>query len=232
MGEAVTLDPAMVLAAWAPEVRRRTLSGLERLEAGWRLSFAESDPVTFDVVCLCAGPAVTAWTEAPLEPVRGQLSWSGPLPAPPVAANWGGYATPTREGGVLFGATHARSRADTALDPDDEARNLGTLAERRPSLAAAARAAGLIQSRSAIRAATPDRLPLAGALVEGLFVLAGLGGRGFTTAPLLAEHVAALALGAPSPLTRELGESVNPGRFQQRAARRKLGKATPLAGPP
>ena len=35
-------------------------------------------------------------------------------------------------------------------------------------------------------------------------MLAGLGGRGFTLAPLLAEHVAALVVGAPSPLPRGL----------------------------
>jgi tRNA 5-methylaminomethyl-2-thiouridine biosynthesis bifunctional protein len=53
-----------------------------------------------------------------------------------------------------------------------------------------------------------------------LFVFGGLGGRGFTTAPLLAEHVAALVLQAPSPLPRELAELVDPARFEARARRR------------
>jgi tRNA 5-methylaminomethyl-2-thiouridine biosynthesis bifunctional protein len=35
---------------------------------------------------------------------------------------------------------------------------------------------------------------------SGLHLLGGLGSRGFCTAPLLAENVAAEALGAPSPL--------------------------------
>ena len=63
------------------------------------------------------------------------------------------------------------------------------------------------------RFAGPDRLPLAGRLDEGLFVLSGLGSRGFCAAPLLAEHVAALALGAPSPLPRDLAVRVEPLRF-------------------
>jgi tRNA 5-methylaminomethyl-2-thiouridine biosynthesis bifunctional protein len=75
-------------------------------------------------------------------------------------------------------------------------------------------------SRASVRAATPDRLPLAGRLEDGTFVLGGLGGRGFTWAPLLAEHVAALALGAPSPLPRDLAALVDPARFQARARRR------------
>ena len=57
-------------------------------------------------------------------------------------------------------------------------------------------------------------------MTVGLWVLAGFGARGFTLAPLLAEHVAALALGAPSPLPRSQAELVDPGRFAARARRR------------
>ena len=65
-----------------------------------------------------------------------------------------------------------------------------------------------------MRAATSDRMPLAGAVVQasGLYLLGGLGSRGFTTAPLTAEHVAALALGAPSPLPLDLQRLVDPAR--------------------
>ena len=64
---------------------------------------------------------------------------------------------------------------------------------------------------------------MAGAAPEapaGLFVLSGFSARGFTLAPLLAEHVAALALGAPSPLPAPLAAIVDPARFARRAARR------------
>uniref|UniRef100_UPI0025C0EA8C hypothetical protein n=1 Tax=Brevundimonas sp. TaxID=1871086 RepID=UPI0025C0EA8C len=48
---------------------------------------------------------------------------------------------------------------------------------------------------------------------EGLYILGGLGSRGFCAAPLLAEHVAALATGAPSPLARDLAIRVTPSRL-------------------
>ena len=69
---------------------------------------------------------------------------------------------------------------------------------------------------------TPDFLPLAGPTeAAGVFVLSGLGSRGFcSAAPLLAEHVAALALGAPPPLAAALAEIVHPGRFVMRRKRR------------
>jgi tRNA 5-methylaminomethyl-2-thiouridine biosynthesis bifunctional protein len=72
---------------------------------------------------------------------------------------------------------------------------------------------------------TPDFLPLAGPLAAPrLFILSGLGSRGFCAAPLLAEHVAALVLGAPSPLPAPLAEIVHPGRFAVRRNRR-LGRS-------
>jgi len=81
-------------------------------------------------------------------------------------------------------------------------------------LAARIAGAGPTRSRTAVRATTPDRLPLAGAVTgaEGLFVLGGLGSRGFCAAPLLAEHIAALAIGAPSPLPVGLAARVAPFR--------------------
>jgi tRNA 5-methylaminomethyl-2-thiouridine biosynthesis bifunctional protein len=57
-------------------------------------------------------------------------------------------------------------------------------------------------------------MPMAGAVpgLTGLFVLGGLGSRGFCTAPLLAEHVAALLVGQASPLPTDLAAAVDPAR--------------------
>jgi tRNA 5-methylaminomethyl-2-thiouridine biosynthesis bifunctional protein len=44
-------------------------------------------------------------------------------------------------------------------------------------------------------------------------VLCGLGGRGFTLAPLLAEEIAARIVGAPRPTPRALAAVVDPNRF-------------------
>ena len=116
---------------------------------------------------------------------------------------------------VLFGATHDRGRTDTAVDPQDHVRNLQTLTQALPSLAKAA-AKTPLSGRAAIRATTADRSPAAGPVAEGLYVLCGLGSRGFTTAPLLAEHIAALITGTPSPLPRDLQMLVEPARLQKK----------------
>jgi tRNA 5-methylaminomethyl-2-thiouridine biosynthesis bifunctional protein len=146
-----------------------------------------------------------------LAPVRGQANWVEGVQTGPVA--WGGYAVPTGSG-LLFGATH--DRGETGGGPSEEAtaRNLKMVAARLPQLAARIAAAGPVQARTAVRATTPDRLPLAGAVpvADGLFMLGGMGSRGFCVAPLLAEHVAALATGAPSPLPADLAARVDPSR--------------------
>ena len=118
---------------------------------------------------------------------------------------------PTREG-LLFGATHDRGQSDVDVRDDDHRRNLELLARARPTLAAELAQVPL-QGRAGVRASTPDRLPLAGELEPGLLVLTGLGGRGFVLAPLLAEHLAAKALGAPSPLPLALSQALRPDRF-------------------
>ena len=103
------------------------------------------------------------------------------------------------------------NETDAAVRPDDDRRNLETLAGALPALAARVEATE-VHSGAAIRAVTRDRLPVAGRLEDGLYVLGGLGSRGFAVAPLLAEHVAALITGAPSPLPAAGARRVDPLR--------------------
>ena len=223
LAEALVLEPAVILRRWLGEVRREAAARITAREDGrWSVLGAAGEIlVTADIVCLAAGPACgDLATIPPLQPIRGQASWveGGGLP---VAAAWGGYAIPTRTG-VLFGATHDRDRTDEDVSAADDGRNLDLLAGGLPVLAGGL-AGAILSSRASIRAATADRLPLAGPVpgaAGGLFVLAGLGSRGLCAAPLLAEHVAARALGAASPLPGDLAAIVDPDRFAIRAGRR------------
>ncbi len=218
MAAALVVEPAVVLAAWTGGVERVRVAAVRRTAGGWGIFGADDGPIAeADAVILAAG-LETFGIEAPLQPVRGQASWADG-PSPPATA-WGGYVLPTRTG-LLFGATHDRDDTGTELRAVDHQRNLETLAGAFPALAGRIEVASLA-GRAAVRATTPDRLPLAGPAPDapGVFLLTGFGSRGFSLAPLLAEHVAALATGAPSPLPGELAELVDPARFARRAARR------------
>ena len=213
MRDALALHPRPVLEQWLQQADRivATVNRVEPAASGWRLIDAAGQTVLeADVVVIAAGwGAADLVAGAPLSPVRGQADRVEGVPGPPVA--WGGYAAPTATG-LLFGATHDRGETGIGTDAASTARNLQTLEARLPRLAARV-AAGPIHSRAAVRATTPDRLPLAGALAPGLFALTGLGSRGFCAAPLLAEHIAALATGTPSPLPAVLAKRIAPQRF-------------------
>jgi len=235
MADALVVEPERLAAAWITRLVRRRIAGLSSTPDGWRLMDAEgADAGVFDVVVLAAGPALSDFVGGlNLRPIRGQVSLAPGVKAQGLASAWGDYAAPARSG-VLFGATHQRDDADASVRREDDVRNLAALAAVRPRLAARIDPAFIV-GRAGVRAATPDHLPLAGPIPDpdggahrgGLYVLAGLGGRGFTLAPLLAEHVAALAVGVPSPLPRDLGECLDPGRFARRRA--PLAPARPRA---
>jgi tRNA 5-methylaminomethyl-2-thiouridine biosynthesis bifunctional protein len=208
---ALVLEPAAVLEAWCGAPRRARIARVEPSQAGWALVDADGRIVAeADAVIVAAGAeAARLVPSLALRPVRGQASWAQDVRRPPACA-WGGYLVPTRDG-ALFGATHDRDQTGVDVRAEDHARNLATLAAQLPGRAAALQDQPLA-GRAAVRATTSDRLPIVGE-VDGLLVLAGLGSRGLSLAPLLAEHLAALALGAPSPLPAPLAALVAPGRF-------------------
>lgn len=215
MRDAMAIRPGAVLDAWLAEADRvtATVGRIEAVGGGWRLlDEAGGEMLMADIVVVAAGWGTAGLVSGlPLAPVRGQADWVEGVEAGPVA--WGGYAAPTGSG-LLFGATHDRGEIDGGPSDEATARNLATVVARLPHLAARIAAAGPARARTAVRATTPDRLPLAGSVpgAEGLFVLGGLGSRGFCAAPLLAEHVAALVVGSPSPLPAGLARRVDPLR--------------------
>jgi len=212
MRDALAIQSAPVLEAWLAGAASRLtaqVARLERIDAGWRLLDAQDALIAeVEVVVIAAGWGSAALADLGLSPVRGQADWVEGVTAPPVA--WGGYAAPTPSG-LLFGATHDRGQTDCEPRPEDSERNRQTLAARLPALAGRIERTG-VRRRAAVRATTPDRLPLAGQLQDGLFVLTGLGSRGFCLAPLLGEHVAALVSDTPSPLPRAFAERLRPDR--------------------
>ena len=65
-----------------------------------------------------------------------------------------------------------------------------------------------------VRASLPDYLPVAGAIEqEKVFVLGGLGSRGLSLAPLLAETIMNDICNIPSPISQEVREAISPLRF-------------------
>ena len=230
--DALVIDPAAALRTWLEgcELIEGEVADLQPTAEGWLCRGGRGQILAeAEAVCLAAGfDTAVLLPSAGLQPVRGQAEYATAPVFTGEAAAWGAYAIPTRDGGVLFGASHRRGDANRDVRPDERLANLDALAERRPALAERVRAlpAEALRSRAAVRAATRDHLPLAGGWgSDGLHLLSGLGGRGFTLAPLLAEHIAAEALGAPSPLPTSLARRLRPDRFA--AENRNVGSPFP-----
>ncbi len=246
------LDSPRAIAGLLAGAERRAcapLQGLERAEGRWRITDRAGATLQADCVVLATGAGLagapqTAWL--PLDCSRGQLDWA-PIAAPPAhALAGGGYCAPFGDQ-LMFGATFDPVPCDgsVAADAASSARNYAALNALAPGLSGRLDPAGG-GARAAVRAALPDRVPIAGAAPDaalwkalnpnaphgararagaapvhpGLFVIGGLGARGFLTAPLLGEIVAAQALGEPAPLDAEALSALSPERFLTRLARR------------
>ncbi len=181
-----------------------------------------------------------------LKILRGQVSTAKniqELPATPILGQ--SYMVPIAPDTVLFGATHDRVQNMTSSEPcqSDNARNLKNLAQLVPELAAKIDISA-IDGRASFRAASPDMQPLAGPvptaeignwaqkhwgklddyanapMQQGLFMLNGLGSRGLTLAPILAEEIISLICGTPSLLEKQAANALHPARFAARSARK------------
>src|SRR5262249_43029830 len=137
---------------------------LERADNGWILRAPDTRAVLkADAVVLACGPALARFAPAsfiPLQLSHGQIEW-GEGRAPEHALARGSYVAPC-EGGVLFGATFDKT---PAAEADARERNLEALAKLAPEIAAGLNRETL-RSRASVRAATPDRAPIAGLLPD------------------------------------------------------------------
>ncbi len=219
---ALVIEPSRVIERWLGSAACMSISSVQSTNNEWRLSNAEGALIArADVVCVAAALSTKDLVgDLPLTAVRGQSSLARGV-TQPIATMFGGYVIPTRTG-LMFGATHDRGETDTEPCEEDHTRNRETLARALPTLAQKLETVAF-EAHTGVRATTTDYLPIAGEIPNappGLFTLTGLGSRGFTLAPLLAEHIAAKIMGAPSPLPRALARLVCPARFAERAARR------------
>lgn len=137
---------------------------------------------------------------------RGQLSWATEAVDEPLA--YGGYVIPMNEH-TLVGATHDRLGEGYPFEirpRDDEKNYEGYAAITGQTLKPAA-----LQSRASVRVTSRNTLPVIDQIDDRKWVLTGLGSRGFTFAPLLAEALVSEICGEVSPLERAVT-----ARFRQR----------------
>ena len=206
--------------------------------------------VAYDVVIFANGAGLlTAQPDLDLTGRLGQVDWmQSEIDAPPSALACGHYAI-ANGSERLWGATFAEHPGGTPeISETAQSENAAALETLSPYWMKDA-LLGPVKSRAGVRATTADRLPLIGALVDdaaviadrqmleragwkiapdaysipGIFLVGGLGSRGFTWAPWAASLISAEVFRDPSPATVETHRAIVPNR----QILRKLKRQTP-----
>jgi tRNA 5-methylaminomethyl-2-thiouridine biosynthesis bifunctional protein len=190
--------------------------------------------------------AQTCWL--PLQSLRGQISYIRPTAASAALSHvicHDGYICPPVGGVQYIGATFQKEPAAAPdLRPQDDAENVEKLARHLPQLGI--KTENVIGARAGYRAATPDRLPIAGPapdapallepfadlrkravtddrsppIIDGLYISTGFGAHGMASAPLCGELIAAMISQEPLPVPRDLAAALMPARFLLRDLKR------------
>lgn len=249
MGHAGWVSPRQLVAHWLHteginwrgEVAVQGLhwqgSHWQLLDAGARV-LAESEIV----VLANAGDLPRLLGQAPghWQRQRGQVSeCDAPGHQLPLPLADGGYVIEVAADRLLFGATSQIDDDDAQVRDADHALNRASLQR----LTGWQLPATLVEGRVGWRMQTEDRLPWVGPAptpelppgprrdqprfaprLPGLYLLAGLGSRGLTHAPLAGELLASWITGNPMPMPSCLIDAVDPARHAARQARRVLNR--------
>ena len=215
----IRVDPALGIARLTERLgARRTpakASAVASDEGGWTVSI-EGGRVRARRLVLATGvgapiqglPEPAALAVGAIRPVAGQIGHVASPLVDRVLRGPGVYVVPAREG-ALIGATMVEGQSRAEVDPAASARLIGqaeTLlghAIERP-----------VEWRAAVRGATPDGLPLAGAAEKGLHLALAPRRNGWLLAPLVARVVADAVEGRPCG---PHAEALDPLRFNPSA---------------
>lgn len=220
------LEPAALCEALAehPRITHRFDFPVEALEPGghgWQVVSTNGATVTAPELVLCAGhmtPLLMPEGERyRFKPIRGQVTYLevSDSPMPRVVLCGHRYINPPNNGRSVTGATFDLKDANPRLSEASHRENLQVLKQMLPEFEIK-NEPQLLDGRVCFRCTTHDYQPVAGATEpEGLpkFTLfTGLGSKGLSYAPLLAEFLADRLSGQPEALTLSLSERLGSER--------------------
>ena len=193
---------------------------------------------------------MTELAHLPLRPVRGQVEAvpeQAPLNELKTVLCHKGYLTPGWDGRHALGSTYVKGDTSTTSRKEESEQNLATHAKALAGYDWAQSIKHDDTARASIRLGSADHQPVVGAVIspqktteryrklykgkhtpqyevatdeQALLVLTGLGSRGLTTAPLMAELLASQLCHEPLPMSEPLLQALAPERFMLRTFKR------------
>lgn len=168
--------------------------------------------------------------------IRGQLSWFTPTAEqhaklPKIPLKYSGYcAIFTAQAGdndlnnvvesgrhLLLGASFIRNDTDTGIRPEEHQISRDKLVTAIPEMQSVIPTdSSLWQGRAGIRTQTPDYHPIVGPLADSkrVWVMSAMGAKGYAIAPICAEALADMMLGAFPPLSAAMLARLSPNRMR------------------
>jgi len=214
---------------------------IERVADEWRALDAAGQVIAAaPVLIMAAGTGLRDFPLAgtlPMVSARGQVSLldAAAGSAPRVVMCRMGYVSPEVDGLRCAGATFDVGDEDPDLRERDHHENIEKLEAMLPGYTTQLGPTAL-RGRVGFRPASPDRLPMVGAIPSvssvaprtprseiprhaGLYALSGFGARGLVWSALAGELMASLICGEPAPVENDLIAAVDPARFILRPVR-------------
>ncbi|AOY87870.1 FAD-dependent cmnm(5)s(2)U34 oxidoreductase [Marinobacter salinus] len=202
------------------------------LNGKWQLSGPGGSDISAHRIVICAGhqsPALIPLNGAyRLKSIRGQVTHlpDTSLQTPKAVVCGTRYLNPSDNGIAVTGATFDLRDDNPETTPESHHENLTELQSMLPgSLSREAPLTELseqVEGKVAFRCTTHDYQPVAGKLCDiegneltGVYLLTGLGSKGLTYAPLLAEYLADELSGQPACLPKRLGQRVGTRRIHK-----------------
>ncbi|WP_158971093.1 bifunctional tRNA (5-methylaminomethyl-2-thiouridine)(34)-methyltransferase MnmD/FAD-dependent 5-carboxymethylaminomethyl-2-thiouridine(34) oxidoreductase MnmC [Paraglaciecola sp. L3A3] len=237
---------ALVNAAEADVYVNKSLLSLNRQDKVWQLSWSDGSQTETDIVILATGSdsVDNAYlADLPHRLVRGQVEAipsNAPLSQLKTVLCHKGYLTPAWQQTHALGSTYIKGDRNCDYRQEERSTNLAMHQKALANCEWVQDIQTNNSGRAAIRASTPDHLPMVGAVPniqqqkieyqdlykalpakrypqptdhQNLFMLVGLGSRGLSTAPLCAEILASQISGQALPLANNLLNALNPNRF-------------------
>ncbi|HHL43586.1 MAG TPA: FAD-dependent oxidoreductase, partial [Hellea balneolensis] len=185
--QAMTIAPKPTIKAWTEKCHRlhSKVGRIDKTDTDWRVWDENGQEIAkASTVHICAGQGVEALVNVDVRYTSGQICWHDTVPAPQTLLTYGGYAAKLGDG-ILLGATHNHVSKDfQAVELKEE--TLKNIREYERISRQNLTHSGW-KGRASVRVTTRDTLPVSYEMNSGLWVMAGLGSRGFVLAPLLAE---------------------------------------------
>ncbi|MBU2952516.1 bifunctional tRNA (5-methylaminomethyl-2-thiouridine)(34)-methyltransferase MnmD/FAD-dependent 5-carboxymethylaminomethyl-2-thiouridine(34) oxidoreductase MnmC [Marinobacter sp. F3R08] len=208
-----------------------SVESLKACSGKWRICAQEGATITADRVAICAGHAspelIPTERRFRLKAIRGQVTHlpQSTLINPKAVICGNRYLNPALDDIAVTGATFDLHDNNPSITAESHNENIHEISSMLPSLFSAS--IGEVQNedldgRVAFRCTTHDYQPAAGPVfktamsgLDGLYLLTGLGSKGLTYAPLLAEYLADQLTGQPACLPWNLVRRLEPQRLHQ-----------------